>query len=158
MKKVIKLARFLNSYDYKIGDVNLKSLLIIIFCSLFSIDLLAGECFRKISKKYICKHSIIEVLANPEKYNGDRVLIGGVISVGFEINLIFLDSFSYENRIKANAIRLELPKSFYEKNEWVTGEVVFVEGTLVFENKQKIRIEDISNIRRIKDNVIILSR
>jgi len=52
--------------------------------------------------------SIIKLVANPQKYHGQRIRVTGLTSMEFEGTAIYLDESHYENMLTDNAIWLSL--------------------------------------------------
>jgi hypothetical protein len=74
--------------------------------------------------------SIINLIANPEKYYGKRVTVSGYMSSEFEGTAIYLSREDFDNRINKNAIFLIIDWSnyrFYHK-EYVTLDGIFTNG------------------------------
>ena len=82
-------------------------------------------------KKEVEYVSIINLIANPEKYYGKRVNVSGYLSTEFEGTAIYLSREDFENAIYRNAIALLLANSndyqLYHK-EFVTLEGIFIKG------------------------------
>lgn len=81
--------------------------------------------------------SIIDLIANPEKYQGSQVIIGGFLSLEFEGNAIYLHRDDFENRIYKNGlwctIDLVKYKVFDEK-------YVIIEGNFDAKDKGHMRL------------------
>ncbi|MCA6421975.1 MAG: hypothetical protein IM568_04030 [Flavobacterium sp.] len=75
--------------------------------------------------------SIINLIANPEKYYGKRVSVTGYMITEFEGTAIYLSREDYDNRIYKNSIFLLIGKGndyqYYNK-EYVNLDGTFMEG------------------------------
>jgi hypothetical protein len=78
--------------------------------------------------------SMVQLLANPKDYEGKRVLVGGILNVGFEMDFLYL---TREDRI-FNNMRNTIYLNFRTRNllgipievlEEKSGAYAFVEGT-----------------------------
>lgn len=83
--------------------------------------------------------SMIELIAEPEKFHGRKVLVKGIIHVGFESNVLFLTKEDCDYFNLSNGIRWNIPMDgfgitndmweFYDKVGNITGVHVEMEGT-----------------------------
>jgi hypothetical protein len=75
--------------------------------------------------------SIVELLANPLRYDGKQVQVIGFLRREFEGDAIYLHHEDFEYAISKNAIWLDRPKDFSEKQtSEVDKKYVICEGTL----------------------------
>jgi hypothetical protein len=74
--------------------------------------------------------SIIRVIANPQEFNGKRVMITGYLITSFEKSAVFLNSESYDRGLFANAIWLQFPPEMTnaERNHF-SKQYVSIQGT-----------------------------
>lgn len=72
-------------------------------------DAAAFERDRQIQMQY---HpvSLVALLADPERYDGRKVLVSGFVTLGFEGSGLHLDKSAYEAGLRRNAVWLEKPK------------------------------------------------
>lgn len=83
--------------------------------------------------------SMIQLLANPEKYNNKNVNVQGIISVEFECDRLFLtrEDMIYLNMPNSLSLNLRTRNSLdtpIEELEKISGSFVEMEGTFVYEN------------------------
>jgi hypothetical protein len=69
--------------------------------------------------------SLIQLIANPEKYDGRKVVVKGFLTLKFESTLLYLDKENRENGLHKNSIWINIqsdPNSIYhEKYVTVVG-------------------------------------
>lgn len=114
----------------------MKQSIIIIVLFFFSFTVLAQQdTISKTEKveKYVVPESIsiINLIANPEKYYGKKVNVTGYMISEFEGTAIYLSRDDYDNRIYKNSIFLLIGKGSgyeYYNKEYVTLNGTFVEG------------------------------
>lgn len=83
--------------------------------------------------------SLIQLIATPEKYDGKKVSVTGVINVGFEVDLLYLTKDDWKYGINTNSIalnfrtdnRLNLPLEELERD--ICGNYVEINGIFKFE-------------------------
>ena len=73
--------------------------------------------------------SIIQLIANPEKYNGKRVRIIGFVRIEFEGNAIYLHQDYEKLGIYSNALWLDVTDEIRKDREKYDGKYVIVVGT-----------------------------
>jgi hypothetical protein len=73
--------------------------------------------------------SIVQLIATPEKYNGQGVLVGGFLRLEFEGNAIYLHEDDYRHRIYANALWVNLDAKTAENSDKLNLRYAFIEGT-----------------------------
>jgi hypothetical protein len=74
--------------------------------------------------------SIVELLANPLKYDGKQVQVFGFLRLEFEGDAIYLHREDFEHAISKNAIWVDRPKDFSKKQmAEVDKKYVICEGT-----------------------------
>ena len=89
--------------------------------------------------------SMIELIANPEKYDGKNVSVKGIVNIGYESDAVFLTKedlcyFNMENCIEFSPYSLEFPMEegsvteYYEAMGDITGTMVEMQG--VFKAKE----------------------
>lgn len=71
--------------------------------------------------------SMVQVLANPEKYDGKRIRFVGYLVSEFECHAVFLDEESYKHYILSNSIFLQ--HDFGKRTGKVHRKYCLVEGT-----------------------------
>ena len=75
--------------------------------------------------------SIINLIANPEKYQGKRVTVIGYMSAEFEGTAIYLSREDFDHKISKNAIFLNIGKAYEYKlyhKEYVSLDGIFTKG------------------------------
>ena len=74
--------------------------------------------------------SVIQLIANPAKFDGKRVRVIGFLRLEFEGNAIYLHREDYEHAIFENSIWLDRPKDFSEKQATkINKKYVICQGT-----------------------------
>jgi hypothetical protein len=103
--------------------------------------------------------SIINLIATPEKYHGEKVLVDGYMVFDFESNGLYLTKGSADNSMTKDALWLSLEEFFDKLPEEVGGgylrlneSYVMVEGVFDAEDKGHFDLYSgaISKISRIK--------
>jgi len=72
--------------------------------------------------------SIVQLVATPEKYDGNLVDVVGFLNFGFEGDWLFLHKEDYDNGIDANAVRVERTKDMMRDIEKVHRNYVHIVG------------------------------
>ncbi len=75
------------------------------------------------------KVSMIQLIANPEKYEGARVRIKAFLNLEFEGNALYLHREDFEKSIAENAIWIELTDKQLLASTRLSGGYTLVEGT-----------------------------
>jgi hypothetical protein len=73
--------------------------------------------------------SLIQLIANPEKYDGKQVEVIGFLRLEFEGNALFLHQEDYEHRICRNAIGIGVTKEMKWHKDDVNMHYVLLVGT-----------------------------
>ena len=58
--------------------------------------------------RFIRGISIITLIANPEKYEGDTVMVAGFLNLEFEGNALYIHEEDYEHRMSKNSIWVDI--------------------------------------------------
>jgi hypothetical protein len=99
--------------------------------------------------------SMINLIANPRKYNHRSIAFFGVIDLDFEDEAVFLSQSDYDSFITKNAIAISDPDKLRKKYGAYNGKYVYVEG--IFNRNQGIyalysgSIRDIVRIRPVRN-------
>jgi hypothetical protein len=97
--------------------------------------------------------SIIQLIANPQRYNGKRIRIIGYLRLEFEGNAIYLHREDYEQEISENAVWIN-PPSALTKEQINAVNNGYVICTGVFHGNQHGHMDmfsgEISNINRLE--------
>jgi hypothetical protein len=72
--------------------------------------------------------SLIQLIANPEKYDGEQVEVIGFLRLEFEGNRIYLHEVDYTHNIGENAVRIGITKKQMKDLEDKNMHYVFVVG------------------------------
>ena len=72
--------------------------------------------------------SIIQLLANPEKYDGKSVILIGYARIEFEGDSIYLQSEDAKNWLVFNALWLNIPKEIREQRDKYNDKYVVISG------------------------------
>jgi len=106
-----------------------------------------SDTVKKVVKvpHYIRGISIITLIANPEKFEGDTVMVAGFLNLEFEGNALYIHQEDYEHRMYKNSIwvdidrdSLKLPYFNKYNKKYVEIEGVFSQGDGVFSGSVKI--------------------
>src|ERR1043166_2632531 len=73
--------------------------------------------------------SLIQLIANPQNYDGKRVQVVGFLRLEFEGNALYLHEDDYKNGIYGNAIGIGVTKESKWSNDDVNMRYVMVVGT-----------------------------
>ena len=73
--------------------------------------------------------SLIRLIANPEKYDGQQVEVIGFLRLEFEGNMLYLHQEDYMRHIRENGVRLGITKSQRPEFEDKNMHYVLVVGT-----------------------------
>jgi hypothetical protein len=75
--------------------------------------------------------SLVQLLANPERYNGGKIQAAGLLVYRGEQHALFLTSEDAENGISQNSIAVVLPSPAYKQDELaqLNGKFISVKGT-----------------------------
>src|ERR1700722_14351460 len=60
--------------------------------------------------RYILGISIITLIANPEKYEGDTVMVAGFLNLEFEGNALYIHKEDYEHRMYKNSLWVDIDR------------------------------------------------
>jgi hypothetical protein len=60
--------------------------------------------------RYIRGISIITLIANPEKYEGDTVMVAGFLNLEFEGNALYIHKEDYEHRMYKNSLWVDIDR------------------------------------------------
>lgn len=82
---------------------------------------LSGEC-------QLFGPSLIEIIANPERYDGKKIRIIGFMHLEFEGNGIYLNKSDYLNRISKNGLWLSISGDLEKRGLKLNDSYVIVEG------------------------------
>jgi hypothetical protein len=78
--------------------------------------------------------SMIQLIATPEKYQGQRIRVLAFLRIEFEGDAVYLHKQDYEQAIYRNGLWIDLPNTIsFSKN--MSNQYVLVEG--VFDGKRK---------------------
>ena len=71
--------------------------------------------------------SLIQLIANPEKFDGQVVRFHGVANIEFEGNAVFLSKDHRRNMVTSCALWLDLSEELQKEREWTSGRYVLLE-------------------------------
>ncbi|NOT77747.1 MAG: hypothetical protein HOP07_01945 [Bacteriovoracaceae bacterium] len=96
----------------------------------------------------------IELLKNPEKYDGKVVEIIGFATIEFEGNALYMDSKSQKNASYEKGVWLEIAKTPFELKKY-NGSKVLVKGIFKLSNKGHMglwrgALEQVSKVELVK--------
>ena len=107
----------------------MKNRIIILLLTLLSSNI----CFSYGKANHQCLDtSLIQLIANPDKYHGELVRVIGVVKIEFEGNQIFTSKEHYEYSISKNALWINLNSDCLgvskEELKKYNGQYVLIEG------------------------------
>jgi len=76
--------------------------------------------------------SIIQLLASPERFNSQRVIVRGFANLAFEGNALYLHKEDFDHGLTNNALRLAVPRDGAEKWKALSGRYVIVTARFVW--------------------------
>ena len=76
--------------------------------------------------------SIIQLLASPERFNNQRVVVKGFAHVEFEGTALYLHKEDFDHGLTNNALRLAVPRNGAEKWVALSGRYVIVTAKFVW--------------------------
>jgi len=96
--------------------------------------------------------SIIQLVANPERYHGKFVRVIGFVHLEFEGNAIYLHREDFENGLDKNSLWLSVADEIRKESAKYNDKYVLVEGTFNSQNRGHMGINSgaIENIRRLQ--------
>lgn len=99
--------------------------------------------------------SIVELICNPDKYDGKQVQIIGYLNLEFEGDAIYLHKEDYEHSIMQNGLWIEEPKkeAFMGDKGFMNKKYVIIEGKFKKDNKGHLGLWSgaIEKITRIQE-------
>lgn len=99
-----------------------------VLCSLLLCAFLSSCCKRYSLGERPEFVSIVSILANPEKYDGKKILVSGVLSVKDENRALYLGVDDYDHLIVKNSIWLDGIRDSDSALDSLTRHYVLVEG------------------------------
>ena len=104
------------------------------------------------------KVSMIQLINNPEKYDGKKISVQGYLTIAFEENVIYFHKDDYDNSIYKNAIWLGISEEFVKKFDihppfkcYITVEGVYKKIDPGFTSLFSGEIEDITFMARLQN-------
>lgn len=79
--------------------------------------------------------SLVQLVANPEKYDGKRVAVIGFLKLQFEGNELFIHRDDWENGISKNGVWVDVNSAVSEHAEELNEHYVLIVGTFSATNK-----------------------
>jgi hypothetical protein len=73
--------------------------------------------------------SLIQLIANPEKFDGKTVIVEGVTNVEFEGNAIYLSKEHWKHSIPSFGVWLDLDPKLAKDRKWANGLYCVIKGT-----------------------------
>ena len=92
--------------------------------------LLAGNLFAQRTTV-----SLIQLIANPDKYDGKVVRFEGVTNIEFEGNGIYLSKEHWKFRKQSFAIWMDLNDELSKSRKWLNGKYCIIEGIFHADNR-----------------------
>lgn len=95
--------------------------------------------------------SLIELIANPEKYDGKLISVKGYVHLEFESNAIYLHREDYEHGLSRNSLWLSVNDEVFEQKEKYSDKYALVEGTFNARSKGHFGMHSgsVESIRRL---------
>ncbi|MGZ4976197.1 MAG: hypothetical protein ACXV8O_03505 [Methylobacter sp.] len=72
--------------------------------------------------------SMIQLIANPDEYQGKVIRFIGFLKLAFEGNVIYVHREDYERAIIPNGVWVDIGKEMYKSSRKLSGHYVIVEG------------------------------
>jgi len=79
--------------------------------------------------------SIIELIANPKSFDGQKVRIQGVVNFEFESNAIYLSKEHWQHSVTSCGIWIDVTPKMAEQKKWANGKYFVIEGTFHADEK-----------------------
>jgi len=84
--------------------------------------------------------SMIRIIANPEKFDGKRVVVFGFVDFEREANLLFTDKERYDNVILTDALWVESSEQMGKSKDSLNLKYVRIDGTFRTGSKGRFQI------------------
>jgi len=81
--------------------------------------------------------SMVALIASPERFNGQRVVVTGFAHFEFEGNALYLHKEDYDNRITKNSLRLSVPRNGAETWRALSGGYVRIEALFKWDERMR---------------------
>jgi hypothetical protein len=106
------------------------------FAALCIAFLLAVSCATDGQSNQPARVSLVQLIANPEKYDGQLVSAVGFLTMGEEGTGLWLHETDFLNGIDADAISVDRTKEMYSDKEHLNLNYMLIEG--IFRNEKKL--------------------
>lgn len=73
--------------------------------------------------------SLVQLLANPEKFDGQVVRFHGVTNIEFEGEAVYLSKEHWKHTVTSCALWLDISEELRESRKWTNGRYMVLEGT-----------------------------
>ncbi|WP_194868928.1 hypothetical protein [Pseudoalteromonas sp. PPB1] len=121
-----------------------------------SVATMAGcSKWTKLETQTDCVVSTVQLIASPSSYENRRIRLAGVVNFEYERNLLYMDIYSYEERLYENAINLALDVEDIEPLIQVNGELVRIYGKFKKLSDGFYYLTEVSHIK-LKDGGLVL--
>ena len=105
----------------------MKKLLFVLLVMLLTIVLTSCFDSGEDDSNQILDVSIIQLIANPEKYHGKMVRIDGVADIDHHgLGALYLTKYCWYNIVQSNALFFGLGRKFVDDGLWITDEGIWL--------------------------------
>ena len=79
--------------------------------------------------------TLVQLIANPEKFEGKLIRVIGFLRLEFEGNVLYLHREDYENAILGNGIWVDATTEMFKNSKALNMKYVLLEGTFSLRNR-----------------------
>jgi len=110
-----------------------------------------------ISNGQVPNTSILQLIANPQKFDKKTVRFQGVVNIEFERNGIYLSKEHWENSVTSCGIWLDIDPKLAKSRKWANGKYFIIEGVFHAEDKGHMGLwmGSISNITLLQVHEVV---
>jgi hypothetical protein len=94
--------------------------------------------------------SLVQLIANPEKYDGELVNVVGFLTMGGEGTGLYLHDADFLNGIDGDALSVDRTKEMYVNKDQLGMNYVLIEGTFQKNDKKLIGYPQTGRITRVR--------
>jgi hypothetical protein len=102
--------------------------LFVIFLLVFSFSSLVFTQNNNVKVEEMYSISLIQLLANPQKYHKKKIQVMGFLNLEFEGNAIYLHKEDYEHSLLKNGFWVEISNKSMKNGKEVNQKYVLIEG------------------------------
>jgi hypothetical protein len=101
---------------------------LVILLLVFGFNSLAFTQNSNVKEEKMYSISLIQLLANPEKYHGKKIHVMGYLNLEFEGNAIYLHKEDYEHSLVKNGFWVEISNKTMKNGKEINQKYVLIEG------------------------------